>query len=169
MKDVKKSFKDRKFKMGGYQTLVMVIVIVLVVVLNLIVNKMNISVDLSSDKKYTLTEDTKKLAQGIKDKVKLYYMCQEGNQQSVIEKVLEQYNGLGNIEVVDKDPVVYPNFSKQFTDEEIQDNDVIVVNETKDKKRLVSATKMLVQDMDYMSGGYSNTLDAEGLPRHYRS
>ena len=43
MKDVKKSFKDRKFKMGGYQTLVMVIVIVLVVVLNLIVNKMNIS------------------------------------------------------------------------------------------------------------------------------
>ncbi len=162
MKDVKKSFKDRKFKMGGYQTLVMVIVIVLVVVLNLIVNKMNISVDLSSDKKYTLTEDTKKLAQGIKDKVKLYYMCQEGNQQSVIEKVLEQYNGLGNIEVVDKDPVVYPNFSKQFTDEEIQDNDVIVVNETKDKKRLVSATKMLVQDMDYMSGGYTNTLDAEG-------
>ena len=98
MKDVKKSFKNRKFKMGGYQTLVMVIVIVLVVVLNLIVNKLNISVDLSSDKKYTLTEDTKKLAQGIKDKVKLYYMCQEGNQQSVIEKVLEQYNGLGNIE-----------------------------------------------------------------------
>ena len=41
MKDVKKSFKDRKFKMGGYQTLVMVIVIVLVVVLNLIVNKMS--------------------------------------------------------------------------------------------------------------------------------
>lgn len=162
MKDVKKSFKNRKFKMGGYQTLVMVIVIVLVIVLNLVVNKMNITIDLSSDQKYTLTEDTKKLAAGIKDTVKLYYMCQDGNQNSVIKKVLEQYNGIGNIEVINKDPVVYPNFSKQYTDEQIQDNDVIVVNETKDKKKLVSASKMLVQDMDYMTGGYTSTLDAEG-------
>lgn len=162
MKDVKKSFKNRKFKMGGYQTLVMVIVIVLVVILNLVIAKMDITIDLSSDHKYTLTEDTKKLVNGIKDEIKLYYMCQEGNQQVAIEKVLDQYNGLGNIEVIDKDPVVYPNFAKQYTDEEIADNDVIVVNVTKDKKEVVSSADMLIQDMDYTTGGYTSTLDAEG-------
>lgn len=161
--DLKKSFKSRRFKMGGYQTLVMVIVIVLVIVLNLVVNKMNITVDLSSDKKYTLTEDTKKLAAGIEDKIKMYYMCQEGNQMTQIEKVLEQYDGLGNIEVVDKDPVLYPNFSKEYTDDEINDNDVIVVNESKDKKSVVvTSSSMLVQDMDYSTYQATYTLDAEG-------
>ena len=50
MKGIKNSFKSRKFKMGGYQTLIMVIVIILVIGLNLVVNKMNITVDLSSQK-----------------------------------------------------------------------------------------------------------------------
>lgn len=163
MKDLKKSFKSRRFRMGGYQTLIMVIVIVLVIVFNLVISKLNLTVDLSSDQKFTLTEDTKKLAEGIKDTIKFYYMCQEGNQTTQIEKVLEQYDGLGNIEVVDKDPVVYPNFAKKYTDEEIKDNDVIVVNESKnDKSRVVSSADMLVRDIDYTTYQEVYTLDAEG-------
>lgn len=162
MKDLKKSFKSRRFRMGGYQTLVMVIVIVLVIVFNLVINKLNLMVDLSSDQKFTLTEDTKNLAEGIKDTIKFYYMCQEGNQATQIEKVLEQYDGLGNIEVVDKDPVVYPNFAKEYTEDEINDNDVIVVNETRNKSRVVSSADMLVQDIDYTTYQKTYTLDAEG-------
>lgn len=162
MKDLKKSFKSRRFRMGGYQTLVMVIVIVLVIVFNLVINKLNLMVDLSSDQKFTLTEDTKNLAEGIKDTIKFYYMCQEGNQSTQIEKVLEQYDGLGNIEVVDKDPVVYPNFAKEYTEDEINDNDVIVVNETRNKSRVVSSADMLVQDIDYTTYQQTYTLDAEG-------
>ncbi len=162
MKGFKKSFKSRNFKMGGYQTLVMVIVIVLVVVLNLVVSKMNIMVDLSSDKKFTLTEDSVKYASSVKDKVKMYYMCEAGTEASVIEKVLEQYDGLGTIEVVDKDPVVYPTFAKQYTEDEIQNNDVIVVNETNGKSKLVSINEMYLQEMDYSTYSQTNTLDAEG-------
>lgn len=161
MKDLKKSFKSRKFRMGGYQTLVMVIVIVLVIVFNLVVGKLNLTVDLSSDQKFTLTEDTKKLAEGIKDTIKFYYMCEEGNQTTQIEKVLEQYDGLGNIEVIDKDPVVYPNFAKEYTDE-INDNDVIVVNESNNKSRVVSSSDMLIQDIDYATYQQTYTLDVEG-------
>ncbi|MCM1245317.1 MAG: GldG family protein [Roseburia sp.] len=163
MKDIKKSFKSRKFRMGGYQTLIMVIVIVLVIVFNLVVNKLNLTVDLSSDQKFTLTEETKKLAEGIGDTIKFYYMCEEGNQSTQIEKVLEQYDGLGNIEVVDKDPVVYPNFAKEYTEDEIGDNDVIVVNESRNNKsRVVSSSDMLVQDFDYATYQQTYTLDAEG-------
>lgn len=162
MKGLKENFTSRKFKMGGYQTLVMGIVIVLVIVLNLVVNKLNITVDLSSDQKYTLTEKTKELAGGIKDTIKMYYMCQSGSENVMIEKVLDQYNGLGNIEVIDKDPVIYPKFSEEYTDDEIQSNDVIVVNETNGKSKVVTSSSMVVQDFDYTT--YSNTydLDAEG-------
>ncbi len=162
MKGFKKSFKSRSFKMGGYQTLVMVIVIALVIVLNLVVSKMNISVDLSSDKKFTLTADTINYAKQIKDNVKMYYMCNAGEEAMVIEKVLEQYDGLGNIQVVDKDPVVYPTFSKQYTEDEIQNNDVIVVNETTGRSQHISVNDMYVAGMDYTTYQQTNTLDAEG-------
>ena len=107
MKGIKNSFKSRKFKMGGYQTLIMVIVIILVIGLNLVVNKMNITVDLSSQKMFTLTSDTTNLVDKIKDKVTLYYMCQDGSEMTQIEKVVDNYDGLGTIKVVKKDPVVY--------------------------------------------------------------
>lgn len=148
--------------MGGYQTLVMVIVIVLVIVFNLVIGKLNLTVDLSSDQKFTLTEDTKKLAEGIKDTIKFYYMCQEGSQTTQIEKVLEQYDGLGNIEVIDKDPIVYPNFAKEYTEDEISDNDVIVVNESRNKSKVVSSEDMLVRDIDYTTYQEAYTLDVEG-------
>lgn len=162
MKGFKKSFKSRSFKMGGYQTLVMVIVIALVVVLNLVVSKMNVMVDLSSDKKFTLTEESVNYASAVEDDVKMYYMCEAGSEASVIEKVLEQYDGVGNIKVVDKDPVVYPTFAKQYTEEDIQNNDVIVVNETTGKSKLVSISDMYLQDIDYSTYTQTYTLDAEG-------
>ena len=163
MKGIKSSFKNRKFKMGGYQTLIMVIVIILVIGLNLVVNKMNITVDLSSQKMFTLTEDTTNLVKKIDDKVTLYYICQDGSEMDQIEKVVNKYDGLGNVKVVKKDPVVYPNFSKTYTDEEVESNDVIVVNESNEKSKVVKGADMIINDMDYQTMSNSSyTLDAEG-------
>lgn len=164
----KESFSNRKFKMGGFQTLTMVIVIVVVIVLNLIVGKMNITIDLSSNKIYSLTEDTEKMADGLENDVKIYHLCQDGNEDIAIEKVLDEYAKLSHISIEKKDPVIYPNFAKEYTDEEIAENSVIVVNEEKDKSQYVPYTDMLIQDMDYQayyttgSQSYTNTLDAEG-------
>ncbi len=162
MKSFKDSFQDRKFRMGGFQTLVMVLVIVIVVVLNLVVAKLDITFDLSSDKIYSITDETRNLAKGIKDEIKLYYMCQEGKQSTQIEKVVKQYDGLGNIKVISKDPIVYPSFAKQYTDDSIQDNDIIVVDETKNTNKIVTASDMLIQDVDYTTYQTTTTLDAEG-------
>lgn len=162
MKSVKSSFKSRKFKMGGYQTLIMVVVIVAIIILNLVVNKLNIQVDLSSDQKFTLTEQTKNYVKNLQDDITMYYMCEDGNQYEVIEKVLDQYKDFSKIEVVDKDPVIYPNFAKEYTDVEIKDNDVIVVDEKNGKSKLVSISDMYLQDIDYSTYSQTYTLDAEG-------
>lgn len=158
----RQSFSSRKFKMGGFQTLTMVIVVVVVVVLNLIVGKMNITKDLSSDKIYSLTEDTVKMAEKMQDTITIYHMVQSGRENIAIEKVLEQYDKLGHISVEKKDPVIYPNFSKSYTDDEIADNDLLVVNEEKDASRHVAFEDMYLEDMDYTTYSQTRTLDAEG-------
>ena len=158
----RQSFSSRKFKMGGFQTLTMVIVIIVVIVLNLLVGKLNITVDLSSDKIFSLTDETKNMAAGLNDDIVIYYMVQSGKEVTPIEKVLDEYGRLGHIRVEKKDPVIYPNFSKDFTDDEIKDNDVIVVNEKKEASRHVAYADMLIQDVDYSTYSQTNSLDAEG-------
>lgn len=161
--NVKKAFSTRQFKMGAYQTAITAIVIVVIVFINLVVTKANITVDLSSDQKYTLTEDTRTLPKGLKDDVKIYYMCQDDQEVEMIKKVLDQYNGLGSVKVVTKDPVQYPQFASQYTEDEIASNDVIVVNESDGKSKHVSMEDMVPPTMDYSTYQQSyDTLDVEG-------
>lgn len=165
MKGIKNSFSNKKFKMGGFQTLVMVIVIVLVIVINLVVTKMDILVDLSSDQIYSLTDDTKNLVDNLKDDIKIYYMCQNGKETEQIKRVLDQYKKHSKISVEQKDPVIYPNFSKDYTEETINDNDLIVVNEKSEKCQYISGSKLITADNEYaqMMGQQVNySLDVEG-------
>lgn len=161
---IKKSFTSRQFKLGAYQSLITVVVIAVVVVINLMVTKMDIMIDLSSDAKYTLTEDTKNMLKSMEDKVTLYYMVQEGNETDMIEKVVNQYaNQKGNVKVEKKDPVNYPTFAKQYTEDSINDNDLIVVNEVSGKAEHVAASDMIPVSFDQQTMQQSyDTLDAEG-------
>lgn len=160
--NIKQAFSSRSFKMGGFQTLVMVIVIVLVVVINLVVGKMNLSVDLSSDKIYTLTDESKDLINGLSDDITLYYMCQSGNEIEQIEKVLNEYDSLSHVAVEKKDPVVYPNFAKNYTDEELTGNDIIVVNNKTGASQFVTQSEMITQGYNSSYTATTTTLDAEG-------
>jgi ABC-2 type transport system permease protein len=171
-KGFKKSFSNRKFKMGGFQTLIMVIVIAVVIVLNFIVGKMNLSVDLSSDGVYTLTDDTKEMAKNISDDITIYYMCQDGNEKLQasstsktidLEKIVNQYGEFSHITVEKKDPVLYPNFASAYTDEDISNNDVIIVNNTTGNSKYISIEDMVEYEVDYTSYSYVPTaLDMEG-------
>lgn len=164
---IKKAFSSRQFKMGAFQTGITVIVIVLVVLLNLLVGKLNFMVDLSSDKKYSLTEDSKKVVNDLKDNVTLYHMIQ-GNQSSssgdIIKKVLDQYSGVGGkVSLIQKDPVQYPKFASEYTEDEISNGDVIVVNDVTKKAKHVSINDMVPADYDYSTGETSyKILDVEG-------
>lgn len=160
----KQSFTNRRFKLGAYQTVITVIVLVVVIVLNLMVTKMDIMIDLSSDAKYTLTDDTKNMVKATNDKVTLYYMVSEGKEIDLIKKVVDQYGKLqGNVSVIKKDPIVYPSFAKQYTEDDVSDNDVIVVNETNKKSKHVKQSDMAPATMDYQTYQQTyETLDAEG-------
>lgn len=156
--------------MGAYQTIIVAIVVVVVILANLLVTKMDINIDLSSDQKFSLTEESKTMLGQLKDDITIYYMVEQDKTVSYIDKVLQQYDAASSkIKVVYKDPVLYPKFSKKYVDDDLSDNenDVIVLNETTQKAKFVPYADMVVQDYQYSqtsSTGYDtiNSLDVEG-------
>lgn len=171
----RKSFSSRKFKMGSFQTIIMIIVIAVVVVLNIIVARLGFSIDMNTDYLYSLSDDTISFVSGLKDDITIYYLVEDGNEtisgntEEVgganitninikninIENIINLYDGYGHITVEKRNPVLYPNFAKDYTEEEVADNDVIVVDNNTKKSQYVSFQQDMIESgYDTSSGGY---------------
>ena len=71
---MKTNFSTRKFKGGAYTTTISAIVIVMVVIINLIFTRLNITVDLTSDGKFSLTEETISMLSELEEDITFYYL-----------------------------------------------------------------------------------------------
>jgi ABC-2 type transport system permease protein len=163
--NIKASFSGRKFRSGAYVTMMSAIVIVIVLVVNLIVTKMDYQIDISTQNYYTLSDKTKEVVKGLKDKVTIYYMVQSGNEEGKIQKIAESIDSLSNnITIVEKDPVLYPKFASQYVeDKTVTENSFIVVNETNGRSRYIDFSEMLIQELNYQTYQMESTgIDVEG-------
>ena len=165
----KKSQKplDRKrlLRNGSYSAVLAAFVVAGAVVLNLIaaeIPSQYTSLDVSDDKLYTLTEQTKELAASLTEDVTLYYIVQDSNRDDTVSRLLERYDDLSShITVEELDPVLYPNFVSQYTSDSLTENSVIVV--CGDQSRIVNYEDMYEQEFNYTYYTYETTgFDAEG-------
>ncbi|WP_455717275.1 GldG family protein [Anaerosporobacter sp.] len=162
----KQSFTNRKFKQGAYSSLITTIVVVVILIANMIVSELDLKVDVSSEKLYTLTDATKDFVKDVDHDITIYYIAESGNEVTMIKRIVDKYNNLSdNVKVVTKDPVLYPKFTSQYVDAstEVADNSIIVVDETNGRSKYIPYSDMLIQSMDYYS--YSTTvtgIDVEG-------
>ena len=85
-----------------------VIVLAVIVVINLIVAQIPTSktqIDLSTQKMYSITDETKTALKDLDQDVTLYYIVQKGSEDDTIEKLLEHYDELSDhIKVETKRP-----------------------------------------------------------------
>lgn len=160
---VKESLSDKLRKGSVYRTTLMVVVAVLCVVVNLFANELDASVDFSTNRMYSLTDTTKNFVKDVQSNISIYYICQEGNEDPSVEKLIKKYDGLNNkVKVERKDPVVYPAFTKKYTESEVSDNSVIVVNKDTENYKYVSYYDMYEAGYD-SSNNYTVTgSDVEG-------
>lgn len=161
---IRKSFTSRVFRTGVYTTVISVIVIAIVIIVNLAFNKLDLKTDMSSNKVYTLSADTRKVAAKVKDPIVIYYMVTDGKEESKIENVLKNYSRLSpNIKVEKKDPVIYPKFGSSLgIDDDISNNDVIVYNKKNKSARYISNGEMLFEAYSSDQTMTGQTLDVEG-------
>lgn len=153
------SFRSRAFRAGGY-SLAAAIVIAIAVALNLMVGALPASwtkVDLTDTGLYSLSSQTEQLVAGLEEDVTVYWIVQDGSQDSTMEQLLERYKSLSkHLDVVEKDPVVYPSFAQQYTDATLYNNSLIVV--CGDRSRYISYYDIYVTDYSsYYTNGTTST------------
>ena len=160
------SAKNRKaLKNGGYSVMLSVVVIAVVVVINLIAGQIPskyTQLDISTGKLYTIGDETKKILKNLDEDITIYHVVQSGNEDSNIEKLLQQYEELSShIKVVKKDPVESPGFTSKYTEDSIYDNSLIV--EAENRYKVVSISNIYEYEMDYSTYQQTTTgFDGEG-------
>ena len=150
---------------GAYSLAVSAVVLAILVVVNILASALPAALtryDISASRLYSITSNTKVVVNALEQDVTIYWVVQSGQEDEVIENLLDKYDSLsGHIRVVKKNPDVYPAFAEQYTDETVENNSLIV--ECGDKSRFIGYGDIYVQDVDlssYYSAAYS--FDGEG-------
>lgn len=159
------SIDKKSLKNGSYSMGITAIVIAVLVVINLIVGQIPekyTQVDVSTQKLYTISDTTEKYLKDMNTDVIIYHIVQSGKEDSVLEKMLTRYEEESkHIKVEKKDPVLYPNFTSQYTSDDVADNSLIVV--AGEKSKVISYSDLYETEMDYTTYQTNTTgFDGEG-------
>ena len=163
----KEQINTKTAKIGGYSFIMSVVVLAIVIAINVFVTYLPTTItqfDISAAKLYSLTSSSKAVVSNLEDDVTIYWICQSGQESTVIEKLLDVYSSYSdNLTVEKKDPDTYPTFASQYTSETVTNNSLIIVSG--DKSRYISYESMYEIDSSsyYTSGSISQSFDGENL------
>lgn len=158
--------KNRKnLKNGSYSMGIIAVFIAIIVVFNLVIQEIPSKyreIDLSTQKLYSIGDQTKKVLENLEKEVTVYLIAQSGTESSEIEKLLEKYEeGSKYIKVEKKDPAVNPKFASQYTSDGLSNNSIIVV--CQDKSKVIDNNSLYETSINYQT--YSSEVtgfDGEG-------
>lgn len=155
----------KKLKAGAYSSSMIVILTVAAVFVNLIANELPESIqsiDVTSNKLYSITEDTKNFLAGLDEDITIYVLASESNHDTNVEKTLKKYMEYSDhIKMEYKDPSVYPGFSSNYSDTTLSSGSLIV--EGSKRSKAINYSDLYETEFDYSS--YSSTTtgyDCEG-------
>ena len=156
--------KTIAFKGGSYAIVMTALVLALLIVINILAGALPANLtklDISSSKLYSVTSNTKAVVNALEQDVTIYWVVQSGKEDDVIDNLLAKYDSLSDrIQVVKKNPDVYPTFAQQYTDETVANNSLIVVSG--EKYRYVPYSDIYVTQGSQYSYSYSTSFDGEG-------
>ena len=153
------------FRGGSYSLMITVVVLAVLVAVNIFASALptaSTQYDISSTKLYSITSNTKVVVNALEKDVTIYWVVQADQEDAVIENLLNKYDSLSeHIEVVKKNPDIFPTFAQQYTDQTVQNNSLIV--ECGDRSRFISYSDIyLVESENMYSYSYTTSFDGEG-------
>ena len=151
-------------KGGAYSLAVVAVVLAILIAVNVFASALPTGYtrfDISASKLYSITSNTKVVVNDLAEDVTIYWIVQSGQEDDVIETLLDKYDSLSDhISVVKRNPDVYPTFAEQYTSEAVQNNSLVV--ECGDRSRYISYNDIYVQSADMYSYSYTTDFDGEG-------
>lgn len=166
---MKTNAKDRHF--GSMATIFTVIFVAAVFMVNLLVGfvseRLNLSVDMTAEQLYTLSDDTKEILDNLDEEVRMYVLVSEADFSNLeASKLLDQYvaYGKGKVKLSYIDPLKNPNFTKDYNIVgSIDDYSVVFIVES-DKRYKVDDSVNMYGFLQDESGNYHMTsFDGESL------
>ena len=149
---------------GSYSLAMTAIVLAILVLVNVLASALPSSItnfDISSTKLYSITSNTKVVVNALEKDVTIYWIVQSGEEDDVIENLLSKYESLSShIEVVKKNPDIYPTFAEQYTTENVANNSLVV--ECGDKSRYIGYDDIYLSELNYYTHSYDTSFDGEG-------
>ena len=149
---------------GSYSLVITAVVLALLIVVNILVSILPTPMtqyDISAAKLYSITSNTKVVVNALQEDVTIYWIVQSGKEDQIIENLLGKYESLSDhIQVVKKNPDIYPTFAQQYTDETAENNSLVV--ECGDRSRFISYDDIYLQEADMTTYSYNTSFDGEG-------
>lgn len=160
-----KPFQNRiAFQGGTYSLAVTVIVLAILIAINFFVSALPTTLtqyDISSAKLYSITSNTKVVVNALDKDVTIYWIVQSDEEDDILENLLGKYESLSeHIEVVKKNPDIYPTFAQQYTSETVQNNSLVV--ECGERSRFISYGDIYLYETNMSSYSYDVSFDGEG-------
>ena len=159
------TISKKHIKNGSYTMVMSVIFIAVVIVINMIVSTIPSKyseIDISSQKLYSIGDETKKMLKDLEKDVTIYQIAQSGSEDENISNLLKKYEDESkHIKVEQKDPVVNPKFVSQYTSDDLSANSLIVV--CGDRNKVIDYKNIYETSIDYQTYSSQTTgFDGEG-------
>lgn len=159
------SVSVKSLQMGAYNTGMIGVAVVLAVVVNLLAGELPGSVktvDVTSQKIYSLTDTTRDFLKELQEDVTIYVLAGEDSRDVTLATTLERFqDATEHITVEYVDPAVNPRFYMQYTDTAVSAHSLIVVSEKRNK--IVDYSSVYETEYDYTTYTSNTTgYDGEG-------
>ena len=137
-----KKAKNNFLRYGGYSALLTLMIIAIAIVVNIIVTDLNIKVDTTTEKLYSLSTNTEKVTKALTVPINIYVLQETGKEELRLKEIINKYVNLNNkITVTYKDPILYPTFAnayKKTSNSTILNGSVIVENRNTGKYKVLT-------------------------------
>lgn len=162
--------KNQKFRKGTISTIITVLFIAVVILINVLVNYLssnhNLSLDLTKDQIFNLTDDSKNYIRSIDKDVEIIILNSEdkftsnGDYFTQASYVIKQYDiNSDKIQVKYVDITENPTFASEFPNEDLQTNSIIV--RCNDKYQILDAYDLFNIESSYYYGSQITSSKAE--------
>lgn len=164
--NLKEAMSSRTYRVGGYSIIACAVVLVIAILVNVLVGAIPsrfTQFDLTSNGLFSVSSDSKEFLKALDEDLDIYWICQAGYEDETVRQLLDSYVALSkHLSLTKIDPDEKPTFARQYTDESVSNNSILVVGEK--RSRFISASDIYVPDYSnyYTTGSYDVNFDGEG-------
>jgi len=164
LNSIKTTFRKKKFRYGGYATLVTVVVITMLILVNLVVDQFDFTIDLTRNRLFSLSEQTFGLLDGLEQEIDIISLNEPGAENPVAMKIIEQYTARSRyINFSTIDPIRYPHLVMRYQGNggTLSQGSIIVENRELNRFKVISAHELINIRFDQQQQPIAESLAVE--------